>query len=127
MSGTFRPIDSKREEFRKYLERTGVLDAITKVLVLLYEDVDKPDDALEFVRMNLGDKRPSVAEMEALKTDLELATARVKELELENAKLRGDTVPESGDPLVETEKGDVQDPTVTEMAPQETDPQAPPE
>lgn len=44
----FQPIDSKREEFRKYLERAGVMDALTKVLVMLYEEVDKPQDALEY-------------------------------------------------------------------------------
>ena len=26
----FKPADSKREEFRKYLEKTGVLDSLTK-------------------------------------------------------------------------------------------------
>lgn len=41
-------IDSKREEFRKYLERAGVMDALTKVLVSLYEETEKPDDALEY-------------------------------------------------------------------------------
>jgi hypothetical protein len=44
----FQPIDSKREEFRKYLERAGVMDALTKVLVSLYEEAEKPDDALEY-------------------------------------------------------------------------------
>jgi hypothetical protein len=42
------PIDSKREEFRKYLERAGVMDALTKVLVSLYEEAEKPDDALKY-------------------------------------------------------------------------------
>lgn len=44
----FQPSENKREEFRKYLERTGVMDALTKVLVSLYEEPDKPDDALEY-------------------------------------------------------------------------------
>ena len=30
--------DSKKEEFRKYLEKSGVIDALTKVLVGLYEE-----------------------------------------------------------------------------------------
>lgn len=29
--------DNKKEEFRKYLEKSGVVDALTKVLVGLYE------------------------------------------------------------------------------------------
>lgn len=41
------PSEGKREEFRKYLEKTGVMDALTKVLVSLYEEPEKPEDALE--------------------------------------------------------------------------------
>nr|CAD7407591.1 unnamed protein product [Timema poppensis] len=41
-------IDSKREEFRKYLERAGVMEALTKVLVGLYEEAEKPTNALEY-------------------------------------------------------------------------------
>nr|QZL12168.1 c-Myc binding protein [Hydrometra stagnorum] len=85
---TYRPIDSKREEFRKYLERCGVMDALTKVLVLLYEEPDRPEDALEFVRVNLGDTRPSAAEVEAMKTDLANALARVTLLEEQNCELK---------------------------------------
>lgn len=48
MKYLFQPPDSKREEFRKYLERAGVMDALTKVLVSLYEEPEKPDDALEY-------------------------------------------------------------------------------
>jgi len=60
-------VESKREEFRRYLEGAGVLDALTKgvllygsstivifmlhcfeVLVGLYEEPDKPKDPLEY-------------------------------------------------------------------------------
>jgi hypothetical protein len=50
----YKPADSKREEFRKYLEKSGVLDALTKTLVTLYEESDKPNDALDFLKKNLG-------------------------------------------------------------------------
>ena len=39
--------DAKKEEFRKYLERSGVIDALTKVLVGLYEEPEKPSNAIE--------------------------------------------------------------------------------
>lgn len=87
---TYRPIDSKREEFRKYLERGGVMDALTKVLVMLYEEPDKPDDALDYVRTNLGDKRPPIAEYESIKCELEAANLRIKELEEELRLLKGE-------------------------------------
>ncbi|XP_014282023.1 c-Myc-binding protein [Halyomorpha halys] len=99
---TYRPIDSKREEFRKYLERAGVMDALTKVLVMLYEEPDKPEDALEFVRTNLGDKRPTLAEVEALKNELDSAVQKIKDLEEELMMLRG----ESNEDRKEGEKSD---------------------
>jgi hypothetical protein len=60
--------ESKKEAFRKYLEASGVLEALTKVLVALYEEHEKPPIALEFVRHALGG--PTVAEHDKLKKDL---------------------------------------------------------
>lgn len=37
----------QKETFRKYLEAAGVVDALTKVLVSLYEEPDKPKQAVE--------------------------------------------------------------------------------
>ncbi|XP_010932614.1 uncharacterized protein [Elaeis guineensis] len=65
--------EAKKEAFRKYLESSGVLDALTKVLVALYEENDKPQSAVEFVQQKLGG--PSVSEYEKLqaeKADLQL-------------------------------------------------------
>lgn len=71
------PPDSKREEFRKYLERAGVMDALTKVLVSLYEEPEKPEDALEYIRQNLGGITEVDIEMETLKKELEEAKAQI--------------------------------------------------
>ncbi|EOA31722.1 hypothetical protein CARUB_v10014931mg [Capsella rubella] len=63
----------KKEAFRKYLESSGVLDSLTKVLVSLYEQNDKPSSALEFIQQKLGG--PSVSEYEKLqaeKSDLQI-------------------------------------------------------
>jgi hypothetical protein len=46
--------DSKREEFRKYLEKAGVLDVLTKTLVCLYEEPEKPNNAIDFLKKNLS-------------------------------------------------------------------------
>ncbi|KAK6622822.1 hypothetical protein RUM43_008665 [Polyplax serrata] len=78
---TYRPIDSKREEFRKYLERAGVMDALTKVLVALYEEPEKPVDAMDFVRKNLGDDRPERCELDAALNDLAEAQGKIAVLE----------------------------------------------
>lgn len=54
MSNTFKAVDSKKEEFRKYLEKTGVLDALTKMLVCLYEEPEKPENAIDFLKKYLN-------------------------------------------------------------------------
>ena len=36
--------------FRKYLEKAGVLELLTKSLVQLYEEPQKPDDALTYLK-----------------------------------------------------------------------------
>lgn len=77
---SYKPSEGKREEFRKYLEKNGVMDALTRVLVNLYEEVDKPEDALEYIR----DKLTIIAGLEThkqLQAKLTDAEDRIKELE----------------------------------------------
>ncbi|XP_031476009.1 uncharacterized protein LOC116247811 [Nymphaea colorata] len=65
--------EEKKEAFRRYLESSGVLDALTKVLVALYEENEKPVSAIEFIKHSLGG--PTLAEYEKLlaeKADLQL-------------------------------------------------------
>jgi hypothetical protein len=45
---------NRKEDFRRYLEKQGVLDALTKVLVGLYEEPERPTNALEYMRLYLG-------------------------------------------------------------------------
>ncbi|XP_015576534.1 uncharacterized protein LOC8268198 isoform X2 [Ricinus communis] len=44
--------EAKKEAFRKYLESSGVLDALTKVLVSLYEQNEKPSSALDWKNLS---------------------------------------------------------------------------
>ena len=44
----------KRDDFRRYLDRTGVLDALTKAMVALYEERERPTNALDYLRNFLG-------------------------------------------------------------------------
>nr|XP_046216794.1 c-Myc-binding protein-like [Oncorhynchus gorbuscha] len=50
----YRGSESKREQFRRYLEKAGVLDTLTNVLVALYEETEKPNNALDFLKHHLG-------------------------------------------------------------------------
>ena len=47
--------EQKKDEFRKYLEKNGVIDQLTKVLVGLYEEQEKPGNVVEFIKRNLGE------------------------------------------------------------------------
>ncbi|ESO03688.1 hypothetical protein HELRODRAFT_173386 [Helobdella robusta] len=78
---SFKPIDSKKEEFRKYLEKVGIMDVLTKALVSLYEEPEKPDDALDFLRQHLLGKSSESVELEALR--LELCELKVRYAQLQ--------------------------------------------
>ncbi|XP_043520821.1 c-Myc-binding protein isoform X2 [Frieseomelitta varia] len=84
------PPDSKKEEFRKYLERAGVMDALTKVLVSLYEEPEKPDDALEYIRLHLGGITEVDVEVKLLKEELEEAKSKITELKAKLVKYEAD-------------------------------------
>ena len=57
--------DSKKEEYRRYLEKTGVLDALTKVLVGLYEEPERPTNAIDYIKRYMG--APVNVDIEGLK------------------------------------------------------------
>uniref|UniRef100_A0A7S1E740 c-Myc-binding protein n=1 Tax=Hemiselmis andersenii TaxID=464988 RepID=A0A7S1E740_HEMAN len=59
--------ENKKEEFRKYLERSGVIDALTKVLVALYEEPEKPANALDFIKQYLG--APTSGDVETMRAE----------------------------------------------------------
>ena len=71
--------DSQREEFRKYLEKSGVISQLTRVLVGLYEEADKPSQAIEYVKKHLGS--PTGIDIDDIKTENE-------ELKKRNADLQ---------------------------------------
>ncbi|XP_052708232.1 c-Myc-binding protein-like isoform X1 [Crassostrea angulata] len=85
---TYRGADSKREEFRRYLEKAGVLDALTKVLVGLYEEPEKPNNALDFLKQHLGASGPETADVEALKLEVTELRQKVEQLTEENQELK---------------------------------------
>ncbi len=87
--------EAKKEEFRSYLEKAGVIDQLTKVLVGLYEEPEKPGNPVEFIKNMLG--APADTDVEQLKADNEDLRREVvdlnkrieelkKELEEEKAK-----------------------------------------
>jgi len=77
---TFQTTESTKEEFRKYLEKTGVVDQLTRVLVGLYEEPEKPANAIDFIKRYLGS--PTDIDVEKLKIEYE----KLKEENLELKK-----------------------------------------
>ena len=59
--------EQKKEEFRKYLDKSGVVDQLTKVLVGLYEEPEKPSNAVDFIKKCLG--APSDTDIDILRAD----------------------------------------------------------
>jgi hypothetical protein len=71
--------ESKKQEFRKYLEKSGVIDALTKVLVGLYEEPERPPNAVDYIKRYMG--APTGVDIEAIRTENE-------KLKTENAELQ---------------------------------------
>lgn len=59
--------EQKKEDFRKYLEKAGVIDQLTKVLVGLYEEQQKPLDVIQFIKQSLGE--PTDVDVEAIQAE----------------------------------------------------------
>lgn len=86
----------KKEAFRKYLESAGAIESITKVLVALYEEPDRPANASEFLKSALGaptleEYEKVVAENKRLSAELDAAKEEVVEL---RQKLESNVQPE---------------------------------
>ncbi|KAG9281474.1 C-Myc-binding protein [Astyanax mexicanus] len=88
MNNVFQAAESKREQFRRYLEKAGVLDSLTNVLVALYEETDKPNNALEFIRLHLSTGEPDSGDVETLCLELTELQQKYDALLEENRDLK---------------------------------------
>ncbi|KAL7750994.1 hypothetical protein RI367_003574 [Sorochytrium milnesiophthora] len=68
--------DNKKEDFRRYLEKNGIIDSLTKVLVGLYEEPDKPDNPLDFIKQFLAGPQIGPVSADMLKAENEDLKAR---------------------------------------------------
>ena len=81
-------VDSEREEFRKYLESSGILDVLNRILKELYEKEEKPVDALSYFTNSLLIVNYSTREITALQDEVNELKEIISNLEKENAYLR---------------------------------------
>ncbi|CAN9513844.1 unnamed protein product [Ophioblennius macclurei] len=80
--------DSRREKFRRYLEKAGVVDNLVSVLVTLYEQPEKPENPLEYLKQHMGAVGQTSADSEALQQEvMELRKTCARLLE-ENKELK---------------------------------------
>ncbi|XP_069789748.1 C-Myc-binding protein [Narcine bancroftii] len=84
----YRAGDSRREQFRRYLEKGGVMDALTKVLVALYEEPEKPNNAMDFLKQHLGTAGPEAADVEILRLEVTELRQKYEALLEENKALK---------------------------------------
>ncbi|XP_067424349.1 uncharacterized protein [Emydura macquarii macquarii] len=84
----YRAADSKQDQFRRYLEKSGVLDMLTKVLVALHEEPEKPISALDFLKQHLGVAAPETPEIEALRLEVAEVKEKYEAVLEENKKLK---------------------------------------
>jgi len=74
-------MDQKKEEFRKYLSDAGVLELLTSNLVRLYEEPEKPTDAMEYLKNNIGGSKEDKDAIAKLKEENQTLKQKVAELE----------------------------------------------
>merc|ERR1712059_166424 len=80
--------DAKKDEFRKYLEKAGVLELLTKSLVSLYEEPEKPTDALSYLKNTVGGSPEDKISIKSLQEENEELKKKVTELEASQDKLK---------------------------------------
>ena len=95
MASQAKTIEAKQDEFRAYLEKTGVVDQLTKVLVSLYEETEKPNNPLEFIKKNMSapeevDEDNLKNEYLKLKDENDKLRQRVTDLQKQIENLKGD-------------------------------------
>ena len=79
-------MNTRKENFRKYLETGGAKEALTAALVALYEEPEQPADPLNFIRQQLGagdgvDVDALVRENQELKAKIASLNQTIFELE----------------------------------------------
>lgn len=81
-------IEAKREEFRMYLEESGVVAALTQALIKLYEEEQKPTCAVKYVRQRMCENCPTEEQFNELKINYEDASDTIVSLETQLTKIK---------------------------------------
>lgn len=74
-------------EFKKYLNESGVIEALVDVLAKLYELEIKPTDPLDYIRTNMTETVKEKEELKELKTKHDQLITQIQEMEEKNMNL----------------------------------------
>ncbi|XP_062559243.1 arginine kinase 1-like [Armigeres subalbatus] len=83
-------LEQKREAFRKYLESAGAIDCLSKALIKLYQEQEKPDDACKFIRQTMCEACPTDEQVAQMIVDLADAKQEVCCLKREIISYKGE-------------------------------------
>ncbi|EDW84982.1 uncharacterized protein Dwil_GK14402 [Drosophila willistoni] len=75
---SFKPIDPKRDEIRRYLERGSVVDSLTKIFIRVIKE--RPENPMEYIRNNIGVVRRQQDKYDRLQQDLQTANEEIQRL-----------------------------------------------
>ncbi|XP_050084331.1 arginine kinase-like [Anopheles aquasalis] len=90
-------LEQKREAFRKYLESAGAIDCLSKALIRLYQEEQKPENACKFLRQCLCEDCPTDEQVAQAMEDLDEARRRVCQLEREVRDLKANVRPSASE------------------------------
>lgn len=105
----FKPIDNKRDQFRKYIESNGVVEMLSKVFIQLMENPEKPEHPIDFIRENLGASLQEKMQIDLLQQEVASYRLQVEELKQKLVavhKLHGITIDSASDITDINEPGD---------------------
>lgn len=104
------PIETKRDEFRRYLDESGVVASLTKALIRLYELEQKPVCAVSYVRQQMCENCPTEEMYDSLRFNYEESmeenVRKTKELTLMRDNLK--RTPSDVDICLETGRLDLE-------------------
>merc|ERR1712029_573334 len=118
-------------------EKAGVLELLTKSLVSLYEEPEKPNDAVNYLKKSVGGTDGDKVEIDKLQTENTELKAKIAALEESQAKLQakltelekaggsGDSAPKEDDKEPAPMEESVETPAAAESAPAEPAPAEP--
>lgn len=98
-------MDRKRDDFRKYLQNAGAIENLTKALIKLYEEQNKPLDAVKFLRKHMCGNCPDDEHFEKINNDLERAAKKICQLERDLVRIKGNIRPTTSEAVLALSKG----------------------